>query len=257
MPDILPGRHAFHPITASFPVIATVQEKFYRVLFRNLIHGIAMDQWVIFGFGDYISDIFDIIHANGGKIKAVIDDATLRQAEPENLEKRISLLSYEVPVVPLPDFRPGAGDRYMFGFLNTRDRVLEDLEKTYDIRFSSLVHPSAYRGENGHLGRGVCISPHAVIAPNVRIGSFTVINRACNIGHDTEIGEFCQVNPGASIAGLVTIGDRTTIGIGATVIDKIHIGTHSFVGAGAVVVNDVPDDVVVVGIPAKILKKNE
>lgn len=216
-----------------------------------------MDQWVIFGFGDYISDIFDIIHANGGTVKAVIDHPSLRQAEPENLERRISRLSYPVPVIPLPDFRPIEGDRYMYGFLNTRDQVLEDLEKTYDIHFSSLVHPSAYRGENGHLGRGVCISPHAVIAPNARIGSFTVINRACNIGHDTEIGEFCQVNPGASIAGLVTIGDRTTIGIGATVIDKIHIGRHSFVGAGAVVVHDVPDNVVVVGIPAKILKKNE
>jgi sugar O-acyltransferase (sialic acid O-acetyltransferase NeuD family) len=216
-----------------------------------------MDQWVIFGFGDYISDFFDVIHANGDKIKAVIDNPNLRQAEPENLEKRISLLSYHVPIVPLPDFLPAPGDLYMYGFLNTREKVLKDLEKTYDFRFSSIIHPSAYLGSNGQLGRGVCISPHAVIAPNVRIGSFTLINRACSIGHDTEIGEFCQVNPGASIAGLVTIGDRTTIGIGATVIDKIHIGEHSFVGAGAVVVRDVPDDVVVAGVPAKILKKNE
>jgi sugar O-acyltransferase (sialic acid O-acetyltransferase NeuD family) len=216
-----------------------------------------MDQWVIFGFGDYISDVFDIINANGGKIKAVIDNPNLRQAGPENLERRISLLSYAVPVVPLPDFRPAPGDKYMYGFLTTRELVLEDLEKTYDIRFSSIIHPSAYLGSNERIGRGVIISPHAVIGPNVRIGSFTLINRACNIGHDTEIGEFCQINPGASVAGLVTIGDRTTIGIGATVIDKIHIGRHSFVGAGAAVVGDVPDDVVVVGVPAKILKKNE
>jgi len=216
-----------------------------------------MVQWVIFGFGDYISDIFEIIHANGGRIKAVIDNPNLRQAEPENLEKRISLLSYDVPIKPLSDFAPAPGEQYMYGFLNTRDMVLEELEKTYNIRFSTIIHPSAYLGSNGRIGRGVIISPHAVIAPNVRIGSFTLINRACNIGHDTEIGQFCQINPGASVAGLVTIGDRTTVGIGATVIDKIHIGKHSFVGAGAAVVKDVPDDVVVVGVPAKILKKNE
>jgi len=216
-----------------------------------------MDKWVIFGFGDFISDIIDIIHANEGTVKAVIDNDNLRQADLDNLTRRLALHSYEIPIIPLPEFSPSGDEKYTYGFLNTRELVLKDLEKSYGITFSSLIHPSAYRGSHESLGRGVVISPHAIIGPNVKIDSFTLINRGACIGHDTEIGEFCQINPNASIAGLVKIGDRTTIGIGATVIDKISIGVHSFVGAGAAVVKDVPDDVIVVGVPAKILKKNE
>jgi sugar O-acyltransferase (sialic acid O-acetyltransferase NeuD family) len=218
---------------------------------------IPIDPWVIFGFGDYISDIIDIIHANNGNVRAVVDNPELRQADRDNLDRRLAFLPYPVPVIALADFAPAAGEKYIYGFLKTRESVLKDLESTYGITFSSLVHPTAHIGANVTIGRGVIISPHAVISPNTTIGSFTLINRACSIGHDVAIGEFCQVNPGAAIAGIVTIGERTTIGIGATVIDKIRIGSHAFVGAGAVVVRDVPDDVVVAGVPAKFLKKNE
>jgi UDP-perosamine 4-acetyltransferase len=56
---------------------------------------------------------------------------------------------------------------------------------------------------------------------------------------------------------MVRIGGRATVGIGATIIDGITVGMNSFVGAGAVVVKDVPDNVVVAGVPAKVLRKNE
>jgi UDP-perosamine 4-acetyltransferase len=64
------------------------------------------------------------------------------------------------------------------------------------------------------------------------------------------------VAPGAAIASLVRVGEKTMIGIGATVIERIKIGANSIVGAGAVVVDDVPDNVVVVGVPARVLRKN-
>jgi sugar O-acyltransferase (sialic acid O-acetyltransferase NeuD family) len=216
-----------------------------------------MEQWVIFGFGNYISDIFDIIHDNDGKIKAVINNFNPTEKQLANIERRLSFLPYEVPIVPLNEFRPSGDERYLYGFHTGRENVVTQLEEAYEIRFSSLVHPSAHLGSNVHLGRGVCIGPHTVLAPNVTVGNFSSINRACSIGHDTKLGEFSTINPGALIAGMVTVGDRTLIGIGAVIIDGIQIGKHSVVGAGAVVVKDVPDDVVVVGVPAKVLKKNE
>lgn len=44
------------------------------------------------------------------------------------------------------------------------------------------------------------------------------------------------------------------VGVGASIKQNITIGKWSIVGAGAVVINDVPDNVVVVGNPAKIIK---
>lgn len=54
------------------------------------------------------------------------------------------------------------------------------------------------------------------------------------------------------------IGDNVTIGCHACVIGGVHIGNNVTIGAGAVVVKDVPDNAIVVGNPARIIKyKNE
>lgn len=49
----------------------------------------------------------------------------------------------------------------------------------------------------------------------------------------------------------------THIGIGAVVLPNLTIGKHCIVGAGSVVREDVPDGMVVVGNPARIIKPNE
>ncbi len=51
-----------------------------------------------------------------------------------------------------------------------------------------------------------------------------------------------------------TIGDRVTLAANVVVIGDITIGNNVIVGAGSVVVKDVPDNVVVAGNPAKIIK---
>jgi len=53
----------------------------------------------------------------------------------------------------------------------------------------------------------------------------------------------------------VRIGDNVWIGMGAMVLKGVTIGNNSVVGAGAVVVKDVPPNVVVVGNPARVVKK--
>ena len=64
------------------------------------------------------------------------------------------------------------------------------------------------------------------------------------------------IQPGANIAGACDIGIATYVGMGAVVIDQTQVGSHSVIGAGAVVIEQVPDHVLAVGVPAKIVKKN-
>lgn len=52
----------------------------------------------------------------------------------------------------------------------------------------------------------------------------------------------------------ITVGDDVWIGGNVTVIGGIHIGNNVVVGAGAVVTKDVPDNTVVAGVPARVLK---
>lgn len=57
--------------------------------------------------------------------------------------------------------------------------------------------------------------------------------------------------------GRPTIGDNVILGASVTIIGGIHIGNNVTVGAGSVVVKDVPDNCVVAGNPAKIIKYKE
>jgi sugar O-acyltransferase (sialic acid O-acetyltransferase NeuD family) len=212
--------------------------------------------WTIFGFGNFISDIFDCIHASGDRVGAIVSNVPVRPEQRADLAHRIEVQGYEIAVVDIRDFLPRDTDKYFYGFFRGRRAPIVEIKKRYGIYFSRLAHPAAHIGSNVTLGEGVIISPGAIIAPNCRIGCFTRVNRASSLGHDLSIGDFSDIAPGVSIASGVRIGDHTTIGIGATVIENVHIGNNSLIGAGAVVIDDVPDNVVVVGVPAKPLRKN-
>lgn len=216
-----------------------------------------MEQWVIFGYGNYLSDIFDTITTSGGRIRAVINNISPTDEQRSNLKRRLDKVGYSIPVIDIRDFSPSEGEKYCMGVSAQREELYMNVQKTHDIGYSALVHPRAYVSSGVRIGEGVTIGPLAVIGPNAVLGNFSLVSRGASVGHDTVIGEFSIINPSAAIAGCVHIGAGSTIGIGSTIIDHITIGKHSFVGAGAAVVKDVPDNVVVVGVPAKILRKNE
>ncbi len=79
----------------------------------------------------------------------------------------------------------------------------------------------------------------------------------CDCGCRMTIGKNVTINKGATILspGKVVIEENAWIGIGAIICPGVTIGRNAVVAAGAVVTKDVPDNVVVAGVPAKIIKK--
>jgi acetyltransferase EpsM len=136
-----------------------------------------------------------------------------------------------------------------------RKRFIEQVS-AFNMPFATIVHPTARVSAKSSFGEGTIISAGVIIGAYTNIGQHVIVNRGALIGHHTKIGDYVTIQPGANIAGLCTIGDAAYIGMGAIVLDRISIGSHSIVGAGAVVTKDVPDNVQVVGVPAKIVKEN-
>jgi serine O-acetyltransferase len=103
------------------------------------------------------------------------------------------------------------------------------------------------------------------IHPGAKIGARFFIDHGMGvvIGETTEIGADVTLYHGVTLGGVSlesgkrhpTLKDGVVVGAGAKVLGAITIGENTRIGANAVVVNDVPGDMVVVGIPGKPIQR--
>ena len=83
-----------------------------------------------------------------------------------------------------------------------------------------------------------------------------------HVGKNIKIGKNCTILPGVVFGNktekednsTVTVGDNCYFGLGAKILGSVKIGNNVTIGANAVVTKDIPDNAVVGGIPAKIIK---
>ena len=105
------------------------------------------------------------------------------------------------------------------------------------------------------------------IHPGAKIGKGLFIDHGMGvvIGETAIVGDNVTMYHGVTLGGTgkekgkrhPTIGDNVFIGSGAKLLGNIKIGNNVKIGANAVVLKDVPDNVTIVGIPAKIVKLKE
>jgi len=127
--------------------------------------------------------------------------------------------------------------------------------KKLGIKIDSAIHPQAIIANGAKIGEGVVIMPAAVIGPDTVLEEGVVINTSASVDHDCHLERFCQIWPGANLAGSIKVGKFSYIGTGASVIQNINIGNNVMVGSSSAVISDIPDNVTVVGVPAKIIKR--
>ena len=156
-------------------------------------------------------------------------------------------------IIPFEKVPAGAFIFIAFGNNQLRQQKGEYLKKSFKI--PTLVHPSAQVAEDVNLGEGCYIGACANIDPSCTIGDFCIINNGANLSHDTIIESGCHICGGVQIAGHCHIKQKTMLGIGSCVIENISIGKNCMIGAGATVVREMPDGIIAVGTPAKIIKK--
>lgn len=139
-----------------------------------------------------------------------------------------------------------------------RNKIFEKLNQVNEnYNFVSIVHNTAYVAKDVKIGNGVFIGPMAVVNPGSTIEDFAIINTKASVDHDCHIGKFSSVNPGVTTGGNVTLGDFSVLGIQSSVKHGIKIGSNTVIGSNAYVHNDILDNTVAVGTPAKPIRERE
>lgn len=140
------------------------------------------------------------------------------------------------------------------GQIHARKRLAEKLG-AQGAKFRTIIHPQTSCAPDATIGEGSIVFPQVVISTKVKIGKFVLLNPGITISHDVEIGDYCLIGSGAHFAGGVKVGAESEIGTGANLIPLVKVGSRTIVGAGAVVIKDLPDKIVAVGVPARVVKK--
>ncbi len=127
------------------------------------------------------------------------------------------------------------------------------------------IEPGSIIREKVEIGEGAVIMMGAVINIGAMVGRGTMIDMGAVLGGRAIVGEHCHIGAGAVLAGVVepasatpvVIEDGVMIGANAVVIEGVRVGRNAVVAAGAVVIEDVPENAVVAGSPARVVKMKD
>ena len=127
-------------------------------------------------------------------------------------------------------------------------------------RFKSWKKPKIEHGRLTEWNWMVQHPEHLKLGRETDIGAFTYINakHGVTIGDNVEIGSHCSIYSLSTIdhkEGRVILKQNCRIGSHSTIMPGVTIGANSVVGAHSFVNSDIPDNVIAVGCPAKVLKK--
>ena len=136
-----------------------------------------------------------------------------------------------------------------------RDFISKELIKK-KLKQLSIISNQAFIDKSVKYKAGLLAMRHSVVNKNTIIGSNCFLNVNSVIDHECIIEDGVHVMGSAYIAGRVKIKKYSSIGANATVLPDLTIGKNCIVGAAAVVTKNIPDNTVVVGNPARFLKKN-
>ena len=130
---------------------------------------------------------------------------------------------------------------------------------------NARIEPGAIIREQVTIGDSAVIMMGAVINIGAVIGPGTMIDMGAILGGRATVGKNCHIGAGAVLAGViepasatpVIVEDGVLVGANAVVIEGVHVGKNAVVAAGAVVIEDVPENAVVAGCPARVIKQRD
>lgn len=210
---------------------------------------------LIVGAGGFAKEIFEIFHHHKDLNKiAFYDDVNTFQDDKiygrfnliQNLEEAKKYFKHNGY-----NFVLGLGNPYL------RYKLYCKFTKIGGVLTSTISDSSIIGHYNVDIGVGSNVLPASIFSNDVTLGKACIVYYNAVITHDCKIGDFVEISPSVNILGRVVVGNFCQLGAGSIILPDIKIGNNVVVGAGALVNKDIQDNSLVVGVPAKIIRKLE
>jgi sugar O-acyltransferase (sialic acid O-acetyltransferase NeuD family) len=214
-----------------------------------------MKNLVLIGGGNQAHYTIDIIEKeNKYKIVGIIDSVHEIGCErfgykiigrQENIKQLIKEFNIDVGIISIGD----NWSRYL-----VYNKIIEQVPS---FEFVNAIHPSVIIGNNVKLGNGIVAMAGCIFNPKSVIEDFTFFATGAQVEHDCFIDKFSSISAGSITGGYVKIGKFSAITLGVTIMDRVEIGENTVVGSGSLVVKSLPNNVLVYGNPAKIIRERK
>lgn len=201
---------------------------------------------ILIGAGGYAKSVIDSINNDEYTFCGFID---------ENVTKK-NHLGY--PVFGNSFDSIDNKNEYVY-FISIGDNIQR--KKWYDklilenLRLINIIDKTSIVSINANIGIGCFVGKMAIVNSHSTIGNNCIINTKSLVEHGCTIDNHVNISTNVVVNGDVQIGEGTTIYSSSVIKGQTRIGSWSMTGAGTVVINDIPDNVLVVGVPGRIKKK--
>ena len=210
---------------------------------------------IIIGAGTYGEVYLSYLLDAGIEIVGLLDDN-------ESLHGR---LIQGVPVLggisTLETLRETHGIEAVYCPIGNNKLRVKFLEYALELGYKTpnFIHKTVIMSPNVTIGaQGVYILPGAIVMPYCNIKDFVMISVKVVISHHSTIEEGVFFSAGTTLGASIHVDKYSYIGISSTIMTGVkELGENCMIGAGAVVIKDVPQNAVMVGVPAKILRYKE
>ncbi|MCH9297820.1 NeuD/PglB/VioB family sugar acetyltransferase [Pantoea allii] len=134
---------------------------------------------------------------------------------------------------------------------------LADKIASHHLALATLIHPDVTVSECTRVGPGCVLAKGVYLSCDVTLGSNVYMQPNSSVGHDAHVGSHVVISTFVTTGGNVVIKDRVFIGMSAVLQQKITVEADAIIGMGAVVFNDIREEGIALGNPARVMRNND
>ena len=202
---------------------------------------------VVYGSGGHATSLIGCLQREDIKVLGIIDEFATTTS------------LFDIPKNKLfPKDSKGSRFLIAIGDNFNRRNITHEVTTRYGIdSIGTFISSNAYISKSVDIGRGSVIMPGSYIGAGASILDGAIVNTGAIVEHECYLSDFVSIAPHATLAGSARIGKLSHISLGSIVDAKVSVGSNCVLGANSYLREDLEDNCVSIGNPAKFYKKRE